>query len=209
MSEPLRVAAAVEGPTDVIVLQAILRALLPDDTELVFQRCSRKDPPRSALHRSAVQVEDGPGSIVGAANPPVRAAARSPVLRRFRITTCWSCMWTRTWRATPTPAAAFKMRRTKTCPARSLARRRRTPPTPCERWFSTGLESMNVRRGPSCACLRRAPKPGCLRRCGLRTTWFDGAIGSAVPTRRASLQPCPKADDSRNIKTTIDASPAG
>ena len=37
MSEPLRVAAAVEGPTDVIVLQAILRALLPDDTELVFQ----------------------------------------------------------------------------------------------------------------------------------------------------------------------------
>ena len=30
MSEPLRVAAAVEGPTDAIVLQAILRALLPD-----------------------------------------------------------------------------------------------------------------------------------------------------------------------------------
>ena len=29
MSEPLRIAAAVEGPTDVIVLQAILRALLP------------------------------------------------------------------------------------------------------------------------------------------------------------------------------------
>ena len=38
MSEPLRVAAAVEGPTDAIVLQAILRALLPDDAELVFQR---------------------------------------------------------------------------------------------------------------------------------------------------------------------------
>ena len=36
-SEPLRVAAAVEGPTDAIVLQAILRALLPDDTELVLQ----------------------------------------------------------------------------------------------------------------------------------------------------------------------------
>ena len=30
MSEPLRIAAAVEGPTDVIVLQAILCALLPD-----------------------------------------------------------------------------------------------------------------------------------------------------------------------------------
>jgi len=38
MSEPLRVAAAVEGPTDAIVFQAILRALLPDDAELVFQR---------------------------------------------------------------------------------------------------------------------------------------------------------------------------
>ena len=37
MSEPLRVAAAVEGPTDAIVLQAILRARLPDDTELVLQ----------------------------------------------------------------------------------------------------------------------------------------------------------------------------
>ena len=36
MSEPLRIATAVEGPTDVIVLQAILRALLPD-TDFVFQ----------------------------------------------------------------------------------------------------------------------------------------------------------------------------
>ena len=30
MSEPLRIAAAVEGPTDAIALEAILRALLPD-----------------------------------------------------------------------------------------------------------------------------------------------------------------------------------
>ena len=30
MSEPLRIAAAVEGPTDEIVLRAVLRALLPD-----------------------------------------------------------------------------------------------------------------------------------------------------------------------------------
>ena len=37
MSEPLRIAAAVEGPTDAIVLQAILRALLPDDADFVFQ----------------------------------------------------------------------------------------------------------------------------------------------------------------------------
>ena len=36
MSEPLRIAAAVEGPTDAIVLQAILSALLPD-TKFVFQ----------------------------------------------------------------------------------------------------------------------------------------------------------------------------
>ena len=37
MSEPLRIAAVVEGPTDAIVLQAILRALLPDDADFVFQ----------------------------------------------------------------------------------------------------------------------------------------------------------------------------
>lgn len=36
MSEPLRIAAVVEGPTDAIVLQAILRAVLPD-TDFVFQ----------------------------------------------------------------------------------------------------------------------------------------------------------------------------
>ena len=36
MSEPLRIAASVEGPTDVIVLEAILKALLPD-TDFVFQ----------------------------------------------------------------------------------------------------------------------------------------------------------------------------
>ena len=36
MSEPLRIAAAVEGPTDAIVLRAILTALLPD-TEFEFQ----------------------------------------------------------------------------------------------------------------------------------------------------------------------------
>ncbi len=35
MSEPLRIAAAVEGPTDAIVLRAILKALLRD-TDFVF-----------------------------------------------------------------------------------------------------------------------------------------------------------------------------
>ena len=37
MSEPLRVAAVVEGPTDAIVLQSILRAVLPDDIDFVLQ----------------------------------------------------------------------------------------------------------------------------------------------------------------------------
>ena len=36
MSEPLRVAAAVEGPCDTIVLQAILNTLLPN-TEFELQ----------------------------------------------------------------------------------------------------------------------------------------------------------------------------
>ena len=37
MSDPLRVAMAVEGPTDEIVLRAAIRSLLPD-RELIFQR---------------------------------------------------------------------------------------------------------------------------------------------------------------------------
>ena len=36
MSEPLRIAAAVEGPTDAIVLEAVLKALL-QDADFVFQ----------------------------------------------------------------------------------------------------------------------------------------------------------------------------
>ena len=50
MSEPLRIAAAVEGPTDVIVLEAILKALLPDDTDFVFQTLQ---PEASAAFGSA------------------------------------------------------------------------------------------------------------------------------------------------------------
>ena len=38
MSEPLYIAAVVEGPTDAIVLQAILRAMLPDEADFVFHR---------------------------------------------------------------------------------------------------------------------------------------------------------------------------
>ena len=33
MYEPPRIAAAVKGPTDAIVLRTLLKALLPDDTE--------------------------------------------------------------------------------------------------------------------------------------------------------------------------------
>ena len=79
-------------------------------------------------------------------------------------------------------------------------------PTPCERWFSTGLMRMNVRHGLSCARLRRASKPGCLPQSGRKTTWFGDAIGSAIPTRKASSEPCPNAGGSRNARTTIDAS---
>lgn len=43
MSEPLRIAAAVEGPTDAIVLQAILKAMLPDDADFEFQTLQPED----------------------------------------------------------------------------------------------------------------------------------------------------------------------
>ena len=38
MSEPLRVAVVLEGTTDEVVLEAILRALLPHDTEFDLDR---------------------------------------------------------------------------------------------------------------------------------------------------------------------------
>ena len=60
MSEPLRIAAAVEGPTDAIVLKAILRALLPDDTDFVFQTLQ---PEISAAFGSASFSGTGAGWV--------------------------------------------------------------------------------------------------------------------------------------------------
>ena len=59
MSEPLRVAAAVEGPTDVIVFRAILGALLPD-TDFVFQTLQ---PEGSAAFGSAPSGGTGVGWV--------------------------------------------------------------------------------------------------------------------------------------------------
>ena len=56
MSEPLRVAIAVEGPTDAVVLESILNALLPD-TDFVLQTLQ----PEGSLAFGA-----GPSSVTGA-----------------------------------------------------------------------------------------------------------------------------------------------
>ena len=60
MYEPLRIAAAVEGPTDAIMLRAILRALLPDDVDFVFQTLQ---PERSAAFGSASFGATGAGWV--------------------------------------------------------------------------------------------------------------------------------------------------
>ena len=60
MYEPLRIAAAVEGPTDAIMLRAILRALLPDDADFVFQTLQ---PERSAAFGSASFGATGAGWV--------------------------------------------------------------------------------------------------------------------------------------------------
>ena len=57
MSEPLSFAVAAEGPTDAIVLEAILKALLPDD-EFVFQTLQ---PEGSAAFGSAPFDRTGAG----------------------------------------------------------------------------------------------------------------------------------------------------
>lgn len=59
MSEPLRVAAAVEGPCDTIVLQAILNALLPN-TEFELQTLQ---PEGSAAFASTAANETGVGWV--------------------------------------------------------------------------------------------------------------------------------------------------
>ncbi len=58
MSEPLRIAAAVEGPTD--VFQAILGALLPSDADFVYQTLQ---PEGSVAFRSARRTETGKGWV--------------------------------------------------------------------------------------------------------------------------------------------------
>ena len=75
MSDPLRIAAAVEGPTDAIVVQAVIEALLPE-TEFEFQTVQ---PETSAafsttgagwvgVYRWSRQtVEEGGGSFSGSA----------------------------------------------------------------------------------------------------------------------------------------------
>ena len=73
MSEPLRVAVVVEGPTDAIVLQAIVTALLPD-VEVVFQTLQ---PEGSAAFGPAPlekRALDGSASIVGVVKQSWRAA---------------------------------------------------------------------------------------------------------------------------------------
>ena len=74
MSDPLLVAAAVEGPTDEIVLEAILKALLPDDLDFDLQTLQ---PERSAafggmgggwagVYRwSRQSAAEGGGSVTG------------------------------------------------------------------------------------------------------------------------------------------------
>ena len=59
MSEPLRIAVAVEGPTDAIVLRAILDALLPD-TDFEFQTLQ---PEGSRVFDTGTSGETGVGWV--------------------------------------------------------------------------------------------------------------------------------------------------
>lgn len=57
MSKQIHIATAVEGPTDVIVLQAILRALQPDDVE--FVRHPLQPEESAAFHSSSSDKSRG------------------------------------------------------------------------------------------------------------------------------------------------------
>ncbi len=205
MSEPLRIAAAVEGPTDAIVLQAILRALLPD-TDFKFRMLQPEgsdafDSAQSSstgvgwvgVYRWSRQLlREGGGSVSGSSalsfhdvlivHVDADVAGRKYTDGSIRDAPCADL------------------------PCENPVRRRIKLPTPCERWFSIGLVSMNVRHGLSCARLRRASKPGCLPLSGRKTTWFSETIGSATATRNASSQPCPNPGGSRNTRMTINVS---
>ena len=73
MSEPLRVAAVVEGPTDTIVLRAIVRAMLPD-VDLMFQILQPEGSAalnstgggwQGVYHWSRQAAREGGGSVSG------------------------------------------------------------------------------------------------------------------------------------------------
>ena len=74
MSSPMCVAAAVEGPTDAIALEAILSAIFPD-VELEFQHCSRRD--RSPSARNCLRTRDTVGGSVSLDYPSGRRRRRS------------------------------------------------------------------------------------------------------------------------------------
>ena len=81
MSEPLRVAAAVEGPTDAIVLSAISTTYwgIPNSNS---RRCNRRDPLRLVRHPLAGRVLAGVVSIAGPVNRQPKAVGRCRPPRR-------------------------------------------------------------------------------------------------------------------------------
>ena len=85
MSNTVRVAAAVEGPTDAIVLEAVLNAIMTN-TEFEFQTLRRRNQWHLAP-RQAGQELDGAGSIAGAVNQRQKAAVRFPARRCCPIMT--------------------------------------------------------------------------------------------------------------------------
>ena len=206
MSEPVRVAVAVEGPTDAIVLEAILSATIPGG-EFVLQTLQ---PERSAAFRAASFGRTGAGwtGVYRWSRQAVTegggSASGSSVLSNHDVLIVQV--------DADVAGETYASGNIRDAPHDDLpceehpVLHRTTPLTRCETSFSIGLENVNVRSGLSCVLPPRASRPGWSPPSGRTMFSSGGAIGNATVILKVSSVPCPGRDGSGSARTTTEAS---
>ena len=227
MSEPLRIAAAVEGPTDTIVLRAILRAVL--QTDFHFQTLQ---PEGSAAFGSS--PSSGTGGWVGvyrwsrqSASESGGSVSGSSALSHHDVLIVHvdADVAGKTYASggvrdaprddlpceAPCPppddttnalrAVVLDWLGEDECPSRIVLC---TPSRSTEAWVLAALwpEGNVVRR---CDWECRASPPTTSTRGSRKATWFGETTGSVATIRMASSPLCPKTGGSGNARTTTGA----
>ena len=150
------IGTVVEGPTDRLVLEAVISRLLPGDHRFL--------PLQPQIHLRARRGPGGRGSDVGAGKrgrvkAPAWSGSSQPLRRRL---TCWSSMWTP---ILPRKTISKRGIRNRSNPWRSHARR---PPRPLPVWRRSSAAGCNASHSRPRWCWRsrrRRWRTGHLPRC--------------------------------------------